>query len=112
MSATHVHSHDDISRMNDEALTELVIELREKRLRLKRIADETLAAKKEAQDKKVNDQIETQLNMFNKELARIDKAIEKGIDRANKIIALQLSVGFDVEHVTKLANILKGENVG
>jgi DNA anti-recombination protein RmuC len=95
--------------MNDTALTELVITLRDKRLRLKRIADETLAAKKEANSKKVNDQIETQLGMFNKELEKVDKAIEKAIDRCNKIIALQLSVGFDIEHVQKLARILKGE---
>ena len=104
-----VHTHDDISRMNDEALTKLVTVLRDKRLRLKRIADETLAAKKEASSKKVNDQIETQLSMFNKELAKVDKAIEKAIDRCNKIIALQLSVGFDIEHVQRLAHILKGE---
>ena len=106
---TTVHTHEDISQMNDEALTELVINLREKRMRLKRIADETLAAKQQAQTKKVNDQIETQLNMFNKEIVRVDKAIEKAVDRCNKIIALQLSVGFDPEHVVRLANILKGE---
>ena len=104
------HEHPDISKFTDEKLTELVTSIRARRLRLRKLFEETERLKNEATEKKVREQIEKQLNIFERELTRLDKALDKAIDRGNKMIALLLSIGYDTTDVHKLIDIIQGED--
>lgn len=99
----------DISALADEQLTELVTTIRVNRLNLYRAYQETLRLKEEHKEAKVREQIQKQLNIWERELNRLDKALEKATDRGNKVLALMLSVGMDTGAITAVMDILHGE---
>jgi len=95
--------------MDDVQLTLLVGTIMERRLRLNQMYMEVQRIKKNSSDANLHAAIDKQLVHFLKAMTGIDKYIEKAILSANKIIALQLQLGTDIENATRLIAILKGE---
>ena len=82
----------DISKMSDEQLDGIIYNIRERRLKPVRDFEEMSALKAEAIRQGLNKQLTKQLEMFEKELSRADKALEKIELRAIKLRALKLEI--------------------
>lgn len=104
------HTHPTIAGMDDPAITEFVSGIRDRRMRLNAMYLEVQRVRKETDSGKAHAQIDKQLVHFQKAIANIDKAVEKAMLYANKVIALQLQLGTDTQFATRLIAILKGED--
>ena len=82
----------DISKMSDEQLDAMIHNIRERRLKPVRDFEELSTLKAEALKQNLGKQLTRQLEMFEKELARADKALEKIEVRAIKLRALKLEI--------------------
>jgi hypothetical protein len=82
----------DISEMSDEDLDALIYNIRDRRLKPVRDFEELSALKTEAIKQDLNKQLTRQLTMFEKELSRVNKALEKIELRSIKLRALKLEI--------------------
>ena len=82
----------NISEMSDEELDALIHNIRERRLKPVRDYEELSALKAEAIKQDLGKQLTRQLDMFEKELARVDRALDKVEIRAIKLRALKLEI--------------------
>tara|TARA_R100000656_G_scaffold123991_1_gene101231 strand:+ start:1048 stop:1335 length:288 start_codon:yes stop_codon:yes gene_type:complete len=82
----------NISEMSDEELDALIHNIRERRLKPVRDYEELSTLKAEAIKQDLGKQLTRQLDMFEKELARVDRALDKVEVRAIKLRALKLEI--------------------
>ena len=82
----------DISEMSDKELDAMIYNIRERRLKPVRDFEELSTLKAAALKQNLGKQLTRQLDMFEKELARADKALEKIEVRAIKLRALKLEI--------------------
>tara|TARA_R100000008_G_scaffold79857_2_gene61848 strand:- start:459 stop:758 length:300 start_codon:yes stop_codon:yes gene_type:complete len=82
----------NISEMSDEDLDAMIHNIRERRLKPVRDYEELSALKAEAIKQNLGKQLSKQLEMFEKELGRVDRALEKIEGRAIKLRALKLEI--------------------
>ena len=82
----------NISEMSDKELDAMIYNIRERRLKPVRDFEELSTLKAEALKQNLGKQLTRQLDMFEKELARADKALEKIEVRAIKLRALKLEI--------------------
>ena len=82
----------NISEMSDKELDAMIYNIRERRLKPVRDFEELSTLKAAALKQNLGKQLTRQLDMFEKELARADKALEKIEVRAIKLRALKLEI--------------------
>ena len=82
----------NISEMSDKELDAMIYNIRERRLKPVLDFEELSTLKAEALKQNLGKQLTRQLEMFEKELARADKALEKIEVRAIKLRALKLEI--------------------
>ena len=82
----------NISEMSDKELDAMIYNIRERRLKPVRDFEELSTLKAAALKQNLGKQLTRQLDMFEKELARADKALEKIEVRAIKLRALTLEI--------------------
>jgi len=82
----------NISEMSDKELDAMIYNIRERRLKPVRDFEELSTLKAEALKQNLGKQLTRQLEMFEKELARAEKALEKIEVRAIKLRALKLEI--------------------
>lgn len=88
---TPIH-RKDISEMTDEQIDEMLVGIRERRLKLVQQYQEAQLVKKEKSRTKAIETLDRQCEMFEKELATLDKNIGKLEKRALNIRALRLEI--------------------
>ena len=96
----------DISQLADKQLETLVTRIRLDRLNLYRAFQEASRIRGEVLELRVQGQIDKQLNMWTKELTKLDKAIDNATNRGNKIMALMLSIDIDTTDIHRLMDIM------
>ena len=82
-----------ILEMNDEQLTECVVNRRERRLRAVKIHAEAVRLETESRHTKLNADLKKQCEMFEKDMATIDKAMDRMEKRAIKIMTIKNELG-------------------
>jgi hypothetical protein len=83
---------DDISKMTDDELSILVMQLQERRLRVHQHYRDTDDVRKRARKEAVTEQIARKLAQYHKILVRIDKDLETLELRMNQMRALKLEL--------------------
>lgn len=81
-----------IGEMSDDEADAMIQRIRDRRARTVVAYEEALKAKAEIQEERARADLAHQLQMFEKELARVDRAIDKIEQRALKIRALRLEI--------------------
>ena len=82
-----------IDKLTDDEIDVLLLQIRERRLRPVREYEEMLALKEEAKKELLEKQFDRHIGMFQKELERVDRAIEKIESRAIQLKALRMQMG-------------------
>lgn len=84
-----------IYQMNDEQLEKLLDDIRDRRLSSVRLYEEAQRAAQEAAEEKARLALFKQCEMCEKNIIRVDKALEALETRVNKMRALRLELGLD-----------------
>ncbi len=83
---------NDISKMTDEEIDAIIFNIRERRMRPVRVYEEMTLMQAAARRDQLETQLARQLEMFNKELGRVDRAIDKIEQRSTKLRAIKLEL--------------------
>ena len=81
--------------MNDDAIEDMLEQLRDRRLSAVRLHEQALKAAQEAADEKARLSLFKQCEMATGNITRVDKALDALEKRINKIRALRLELGLD-----------------
>ncbi len=81
-----------IDKFSDAELDKQLNGIRDRRLRAFKIYQEAEQERKETHNQKLATQLSKHINMFNKELAQLDKVLEKVEARALKIRAVKMEL--------------------
>lgn len=82
----------DISKMSNEDIDALIIKLRERRMKPVKVYQENQLLKQQAYKQGLEHKVAKQFEMFEKDIARVDKALEALEKRALNIRALRLEL--------------------
>ena len=82
----------DLSKMSEKERNDLLIGIRERRLRSVKIYEELSLMKAEARKEQLEEQLNKALEMFNKDLVRVDKALASLDNRAVKLRSIELEI--------------------
>lgn len=85
-------TRQDITTMSDDDIDAMLVPIRERRLKMAKLHAEAIALKAEKARGKALVKLEDQIRMFEKELASMDKLIEKLDKRVLNIRALRLEI--------------------
>ena len=79
-----------VNELTDTELNQLIDRKREQRIKTVRVYEHALQAKKQQEQQKAYKEYERQCELFEKDLATLDRALDRLENRANKIRALRL----------------------
>lgn len=82
----------DLSTMSDEDIEALITNIRERRMKPVKIYEEMSLMQAAARREQLENQLNKQLEMFAKELDRVDRAIDKIEQRSTKLRAIRLEL--------------------
>ena len=82
----------DLTKMSEKERDDLLIQIRERRLRSVVIYEELSLMKAEARKEQLEGQLTKALEMFNKDLVRVDKALTSLETRAVKLRSIELEI--------------------
>jgi len=82
----------DLSKMSEKERDDLLIQIRERRLRSVKIYEELSLMKAEARKEQLEGQLNKALEMFNKDLVRVDKALTSLENRSVKLRSIELEI--------------------
>ena len=82
----------DITQMTDDEIDVMLLPIRERRLKMAKLHQEAIALKEEKARGKAQVKLADQIRMLEKELASMDKLIEKLDKRVLNIRALRLEI--------------------
>jgi len=82
----------DISKMDDATIEAMLHNIRERRLKPVRVYEEMSLLQAAARRENLDKTLAKQLGMFEKEIARVDAAIDKLEKRSIKLRALRLEI--------------------
>jgi|TARA_R110000822_G_scaffold300834_2_gene424372 hypothetical protein len=82
----------DITQMTENERDDLLIKIRERRLQSVKIYEELSLMKAEARKEQLEGQLDKALEMFNKDLIRVDKALVSLENRSVKLRSIELEI--------------------
>jgi|TARA_R110000823_G_scaffold11710_4_gene39546 hypothetical protein len=82
----------DITKMTERERDDLLIKIRERRLRSVKIYEELSLMKAEARKEQLEGQLNKALEMFTKDLVRVDKAMTSLENRSVKLRSIELEI--------------------
>ena len=86
-----------VNELTDNELNQLLDRKREKRLQQVRVYERAKQAAKEQEQEKARKNLERQCELFEKDLATVDRALDRLEQRANKIRAYRLQYEDDYD---------------
>lgn len=90
-----------VEEMTDEQLNSEIVNKRERRMRAYRIHEEAMLMQKEEYDKKLLEKLKKQCDMLDKDLATVDRALDRADKRVITIITIRNELGITIEEQMK-----------